>query len=99
MVRVALTVLLCVSLALAVGCGKRRVTTNIHTDMGTGDMLGALQRAGETNTQLAHMGTPMMPPYVSMPEDIAYTVCWLATDESKCITASAISVDNGSSQY
>ena len=71
----------------------------VATDMGTGDMLGALQRAGETNTQLAHMGTPMMPPYVSMPEDIADTVCWLATDESKCITASAISVDNGSSQY
>jgi SDR family mycofactocin-dependent oxidoreductase len=71
----------------------------VATDMGTGDMLGALQRAGDTNPQLAHMGTPMMPPYVSMPEDIADTVCWLASSESKCITASAISVDLGSSQY
>ena len=34
-----------------------------------------------------------------MSEDIAATVCWLASDESKCITASAISVDLGSSQY
>ena len=44
----------------------------------------------------AHGHTMMMPPYVSMPEDIADTVCWLATDESKCITASAIPADNGS---
>ncbi|OLP03925.1 3-ketoacyl-ACP reductase [Mycolicibacterium porcinum] len=71
----------------------------VATDMGTGDMIGALQRAGATNPQLAHMGTPMMPPYISTAEDIADTVCWLASDESKCITASAISVDLGSSQY
>jgi NAD(P)-dependent dehydrogenase (short-subunit alcohol dehydrogenase family) len=67
--------------------------------MGTGDMIGALQRAGDTNAQLAHMGTPVMPPYISTPKDIAETVCWLASDESKCITAAAISVDLGSSQY
>ena len=71
----------------------------VATDMGTGDMIGALQRAGETNPQLAHMGTPMMPPYISTAEDIADVVCWLASDESKRITASAISVDLGSSQY
>ena len=57
------------------------------------------ERAGETNPQLAHMGTPMMPTWIAMSEDIAATVCWLAADESKCITASAISVDLGSSQY
>ena len=52
MVRVALTVLLCVSLALAVGCGKRRVTTNIHTDMGTGetDMDAVDANATDMNT-------------------------------------------------
>ena len=90
---------------LAAELGRHSIRVNsvhpgpVATDMGTGDMLGALQRAGETNTQLAHMGTPVMPPYVSMAEDIADTVCWLASDEAKCITAAAISVDLGSSQY
>ena len=90
---------------LAAELGRHSIRVNsvhpgpVATDMGTGDMLGALQRAGQTNTQLAHMGTPVMPPYVSMAEDIADTVCWLASDESKCITAAAISVDLGSSQY
>ena len=91
--------------AFAAELGKHTIRVNsvhpgpVATDMGTGDMIGALQRAGETNPQLAHMGTPMMPPWISMSEDIAATVCWLASDESKCITASAISVDLGSSQY
>jgi NAD(P)-dependent dehydrogenase (short-subunit alcohol dehydrogenase family) len=33
------------------------------------------------------------------PEDIAYAVCWLASEESKNVTAAAISIDQGMTQY
>ena len=45
------------------------------------------------------MLTPFLPIYIAEPEDIADTVCWLASDDSKLITAQAISVDQGSTQY
>ena len=39
-------------------------------DLGTGTCWAPL-RAGEITTQLAHMGTPVMPPYVSMAEGLS----------------------------
>ena len=53
----------------------------------------------ETNPQLANMLTPFLPDWVAEPEDIADAVCWLASDESQTVTAAAISVDQGSTQY
>ena len=67
--------------------------------MGTGDMVTALGKAMETNPQLSNMMTPFLPTWVVEPEDIADAVCWLAGDESKFVTASAISVDQGSTHY
>jgi NAD(P)-dependent dehydrogenase (short-subunit alcohol dehydrogenase family) len=67
--------------------------------MGSGDMIGSLGRAIETYPQLAQMITPFLPTWAAEPEDIADAVCWLASDESKMVTAQAISVDQGSTQF
>jgi NAD(P)-dependent dehydrogenase (short-subunit alcohol dehydrogenase family) len=67
--------------------------------MGSGDMIGALGRAIETYPQLAQMTTPFLPTLAADPEDIADAVCWLASDESKNVTATGISVDRGMTQY
>jgi len=91
--------------AFAAELGKHAIRVNsvhpgpVNTDMGTGDMVAGLNKAMETNPQLNNMLTPFLPIWVAEPEDIADTVCWLASDESKLITAEAISVDQGSTKY
>jgi SDR family mycofactocin-dependent oxidoreductase len=91
--------------AFAAELGKHSIRVNsvhpgpVMTDMGTGDMVTALGKAMETNPQLANMMTPFLPTWVVEPEDIADAVCWLASDESKYVTASAISIDQGSTHY
>lgn len=91
--------------AFAAELGKHSIRVNsVHpgpvvTDMGTGDMVSALGKAMETNPQLSNMMTPFLPTWAVEPEDIADAVCWLASDESKYVTASAISVDQGSTHY
>ncbi|BBX17666.1 SDR family mycofactocin-dependent oxidoreductase [Mycolicibacterium duvalii] len=91
--------------AFAAELGKHSIRVNsVHpgpvlTDMGTGDMVTALSKAMETNPQLQNMMTPFLPTWIVEPEDIADTVCWLASDESKYVTASAISIDQGSTHY
>lgn len=91
--------------ALAAELGKHSIRVNsvhpgpVATPMGTGDMVTALNTAMDTNPQLANMLTPFLPTWVVEPEDIADAVCWLAGDESKYVTASAISIDQGSTHY
>ncbi|MDZ4266604.1 MAG: mycofactocin-coupled SDR family oxidoreductase [Mycobacterium sp.] len=91
--------------AFAAELGRHSIRVNsVHpgpviTDMGTGDMVTALGKAMETNPQLSHMMTPFLPTWAVEPEDIADTVSWLACDDSKFITASAISIDQGSTHY
>ena len=85
--------------------GKHRIRVNslhpgaVNTPMGTGDMMAALNRANETNPGLMQMVTPFLPDYIAEPEDIADAVCWLASDESRMVTASRIPVDLGSTQF
>ena len=50
--------------------------------LGTGDMVAELNKAMESNPQLHHMLTLFLPTWVAEPEDIADTVCWLASDEA-----------------
>jgi NAD(P)-dependent dehydrogenase (short-subunit alcohol dehydrogenase family) len=45
------------------------------------------------------MVTPFLPDYIAQPEDIADAACWLASDESRYVTAASIAVDLGSTQY
>jgi NAD(P)-dependent dehydrogenase (short-subunit alcohol dehydrogenase family) len=91
--------------AFAAELGKHSIRVNsVHpgpvlTEMGTGDMVNTLVKATETNPQLANMLTPFLPTWVSEPDDIADAVLWLASDESRNVTASQIAVDQGSTQY
>ena len=91
--------------AFAAELGRHGVRVNsvhpgaVNTLMGSGDMIGSLGRAMETYPQLAHMITPFLPTWAAEPEDIADAVCWLASDEAKNVTAAAISIDQGMTQY
>lgn len=91
--------------AFAAELGKHSIRVNsVHpgpvlTAMGTGDMVDTLVKATETNPQLANMLTPFLPTWVADPDDIANAVLWLASDESRNVTASQIAVDQGSTQY
>jgi SDR family mycofactocin-dependent oxidoreductase len=91
--------------AFAAELGRHSIRVNsvhpgaVNTLMGSGDMIGSLGRAIETYPQLAQMITPFLPSWAAEPEDIADTVCWLASEESKNVTAAAISVDQGMTQY
>ncbi|MEU0538463.1 mycofactocin-coupled SDR family oxidoreductase [Nocardia sp. NPDC005978] len=91
--------------ALAAELGKHAIRVNsvhpgaVNTPMGSGDMISAIGRTLETNPQLANMNTPFLPVWIAEPEDVANAVCWLAGDESRLITATAMSIDQGSTQY
>src|ERR1700761_400457 len=71
----------------------------VNTAMGGGDMVGSLAKLIETSPHLANTLTPFLPNWVAEPEDIADAVCWLASEESRNITAAAIPIDQGSTQY
>lgn len=91
--------------ALAAELGKHSIRVNsvhpgpVNTAMGSGDMITAIGKVMETNPQLQHMMTPFLPTWILEPEDVADVVCWLASDDSKHMTATAIPVDQGSTQY
>ncbi len=91
--------------AFAAELGKHSIRVNsvhpgpVNTPMGTGEMVSSMGKAMETNPQLSNMLTPFLPNWVTEPEEIADAVCWLASDESRNVTAAQIPVDQGSTQY
>lgn len=93
--------------AFAAELGKHSIRVNsVHpgpviTEMGSQEMVAAIGKAAEAhgNQALMQMLTPFLPSWVARPEDIADAVCWVASDESRLVTAQAISVDQGSTQY
>jgi SDR family mycofactocin-dependent oxidoreductase len=91
--------------AFAAELGRHSIRVNsvhpgaVNSPMGGGDMIAAIGRTFESNPQLAQMITPFLPTWAAEPEDIADAVCWLASDESKNITAAAIPIDQGMTQY
>jgi NAD(P)-dependent dehydrogenase (short-subunit alcohol dehydrogenase family) len=91
--------------AFAAELGKHAIRVDsvhpgpVNTAMGSGDMIEAIAKVTEANPQLANMLTPFLPSWLAQPEDIADAVCWLASDESRNVTAAQISVDQGSTQY
>ncbi len=91
--------------AFAAELGKHSIRVNsvhpgpVNTPMGSGDMAAAIGKVMETNPQLSNMLTPFLPTWVAEPEDVADAVCWLASDESRLVTAAEFPVDQGSTQY
>jgi NAD(P)-dependent dehydrogenase (short-subunit alcohol dehydrogenase family) len=71
----------------------------VATDMGSGDMVSATAHVMETNPSLENMLTPFLPNRIAEPEDIADAARWLACDESRNVTATQLSVDQGSTSY
>lgn len=91
--------------AFAAELGPRSIRVNsIHpggvaTPMGGGDMVSRLEAVGETNPPLNLMGTTFLEQTWAEPEEISNVVAFLASDESKFITAEHISVDGGSQYF
>jgi SDR family mycofactocin-dependent oxidoreductase len=87
--------------AFAAELGRHHIRVNslhpgaVASPMGTGRMRDALQAAADTYPYLQGMHKPLLPEGIAQPEDIADAVAWLASDESKFVTATAVSVDLG----
>lgn len=91
--------------AFAAELGKHSIRVNsvhpgpVATDMGSGDMVGEIGRTIESYPQLANMLLGFLPMGICEANDISDAVLWLASDESKFVTAAAIPVDGGTVQY
>ncbi|MHC1563325.1 mycofactocin-coupled SDR family oxidoreductase [Actinomycetospora sp. C-140] len=73
--------------------------TGMATGMGSEAMQAALGAAMAENPRPRHMFTNMLPVDVTAPEDVAETVLFLASDESRWITAHEIAPDAGVTEY
>jgi SDR family mycofactocin-dependent oxidoreductase len=91
--------------ALAAELGKHSIRVNsvhpgpVNTAMGSGDMANEIFRTIETRPQLGSMLVGFLPEGMCEAVDIADAVLWLASDESRFVTAAAIPVDGGTTQY
>jgi NAD(P)-dependent dehydrogenase (short-subunit alcohol dehydrogenase family) len=94
-----------VARAFAAELGRHSIRVNsvhpgaVNSPMGRGDMVANFRETLESYPQLAQMLTPFLKNWAAEPEDIAHAVCWLASEESKNVTAAAISIDQGMTQY
>ncbi|OIN78716.1 mycofactocin-coupled SDR family oxidoreductase [Mycobacterium malmoense] len=87
--------------AFAAELGRHNIRVNslnpgaVATPMGTGRMRDALQAAADSYPHLRGMHKPLLPEGIAQPEDIADAVAWLASDQSRLVTATQVSVDIG----
>jgi SDR family mycofactocin-dependent oxidoreductase len=72
--------------------------TGVATPMGTGDMQGVLGAAMAADQRLGAMFMNMLPIDITQPEDVADVVLFLASDESRVITAHELAADAGVTQ-
>jgi SDR family mycofactocin-dependent oxidoreductase len=73
--------------------------TGVDTPMGGGDVDKVLDRAVGRSPRLGGMFTNMLPVEITQPEDVADTVLFLASDESKFMTAHELAPDAGVSEF
>jgi SDR family mycofactocin-dependent oxidoreductase len=91
--------------AFAAELGKHNIRVNsvhptgVNTPMGTGDMAAEVGAAIATDERLGAMFMNMLPVDITEPEDVAGTVLFLASDESKFITAHEIAPDAGVTEF
>lgn len=85
--------------------GRHSVRVNsVHpgpviTDMGSGDMVTEIGRTIESHPQLANQLLGFLPMGICEAKDVADAVLWLASDESRFVTAAALPVDGGTTQF
>jgi SDR family mycofactocin-dependent oxidoreductase len=73
--------------------------TGMATGMGSEAMQAALGEAMAADPRPRHMFTNMLPVDWTAPEDVAQTVLFLASDESRFITAHEVAPDAGVTEY
>jgi SDR family mycofactocin-dependent oxidoreductase len=73
--------------------------TGVNTPMGSGGMQAELGKAIAGYNRLGAMFMNMLPVDITQPEDVADTVLFLASDESKFITAHEIAPDAGVTEF
>ena len=73
--------------------------TGVNTPMGSGDMQAEIGAAIAGYDRLGAMFINMLPVESTEPEDVADTVLFLASDESKFITAHEIAPDAGVTEF
>jgi SDR family mycofactocin-dependent oxidoreductase len=71
--------------------------TGVDTPMGTG--MGDIDKLLEKHPKLGGMFINSLPVEITEPADISNAVLFLASDESRCVTALAMTVDAGNTQY
>lgn len=87
--------------AFAAELGRHNIRVNslhpgaVATPMGTGRMREALQAGDDSYPYLQGMNKPLLPDGIAQPEDIADAVAWLASEKSRFVTGTQISVDLG----
>lgn len=85
--------------------GKHGIRVNsvhpggVATPMGSGDMIGAIERTNASNPKLALMGTTFIDPGYAEADQIADAVAFLASDEARFITAEHLSIDGGAQYF
>lgn len=71
----------------------------VATPMGSGQMVARIEQTNAANPRLAGMGMTFVNQFVAEAEEISNAVAFLASDESKFITAESISVDGGAQHF
>lgn len=91
--------------AFAAELGRHGVRVNsvhpggVATPMGGGEMVARLDEVAASNPPLTAMGTWFLEKGWADPEEISNVVTFLASDESRLITAEHVSVDGGSQYF
>jgi SDR family mycofactocin-dependent oxidoreductase len=87
--------------AFAAELGRHNIRVNslnpgaVATPMGTGRMRDALRAAADSYPHLRGLHKPLLPEGIAQPEDVADAVAWLASDQSRLVTATQVSDDIG----
>jgi NAD(P)-dependent dehydrogenase (short-subunit alcohol dehydrogenase family) len=87
--------------AFAAELGRHNIRVNsvhpgaVATPMGGGRMREAIRAAGDTYPELRGRNTSLLPEGTAQPEDIADAVAWLASEGSRFVTGTQVSVDMG----
>jgi SDR family mycofactocin-dependent oxidoreductase len=91
--------------AFAAELGKHGIRVNsvhptgVNTPMGSGNMQAEIGAAIAGYDRLGAMFMNMLPVDITQPEDVAETVLFLASDESKYITAHELAPDAGVTEF